>query len=199
MVKYSSYLAGIAVMLFTACSPRSLDPKAYSEWVKDGDNGLRVSKEIMDYRYELQHRPAELVVLQELNGNVTDKSAFTNRVKEMEDLQYYNLHLFGPNGKAVISQSAGEQYFQRLEYYTSIAQQDISLTQDGDTLPCVLYHFERYYDLSPYNTLVLGFPKSENPSAERTLVFNDRALSMGPVKFNISASDFNNIPSLQIP
>ncbi len=199
MGKFSKIILGLGMIAFVSCSPSSLTPEAYMSWVKDPGNGLHLSKALKDYRYELQYRPSEMIVLQEQKETIADKASFDERISEMNDLQYYNLQLFGPNGKAVISQNNPEAYFGNLEYYSSYAQADISMVQQGDTLPCALFHLERYYDLSPYNTLVLGFPKTENEHAERTLVFNDRALNMGPVKFNISSSELENIPNLQIP
>lgn len=199
MEKFSKILMYFGVIALVSCTPSSLKPKDYMSWVKNPENGLYMSKSLKDYRYDLQYRPSEMIVLQEQKGEVSNKAIFDERVAEMSDLQYYNLQLFGPNGKAVISQNNPEAYFGNLEYYSTYAQSDINMIQEGDTLPCALFHLERYYDLSPYNTLVLAFPKTANMNAERTLVFNDRALNMGPVKFNISSSELERIPNLQIP
>ena len=88
------------------------------------------------------------------------------------------------------------EYFERLDYFVTYAQQDIRLIQGKDSLSPALYHFERNYGLAPYNTLLLGFELGEQ-GAHRDLIIDDKVLGIGRVKFFFDDSDISNSPKLK--
>jgi hypothetical protein len=91
-------------------------------------------------------------------------------------------------------------YFQRLEYLTSNVQNDISLIEGTDTIPCGLCHYERNYGLSPYANIVLGFKKAsgKNEKQDRIFVYDDQIWGVGKIMLKISNSDIDNVPFMKL-
>jgi hypothetical protein len=94
-----------------------------------------------------------------------------------------------------------DEFTSRLAYFTGIMQQDIFLVEGKDTLPCLLYHFERTYGVDPRSTFLLGFPLAQvknEAMVDKTLFFDDRGLGSGPVMISISNENLNTLPSLKL-
>ena len=89
------------------------------------------------------------------------------------------------------------EYFERLDYFVTYANQDIFMVQGQDTLLPKLYHFERNYGLAPKNTLLLGFDQGEKEQ-DRTVYIDDQILGVGRVKFLFKNTDIKSTPTLKI-
>ncbi|MHB8259768.1 MAG: hypothetical protein ACYDCN_00990 [Bacteroidia bacterium] len=76
-------------------------------------------------------------------------------------------------------------------------EKDIRMVDGMDTLKCVLFHFERAYDVIPYATFLLAFPKSKFPLAEKTFIYNDRVFNKGFIKITYTPEDLSQIPKLK--
>jgi hypothetical protein len=57
----------------------------------------------------------------------------------------------------------------------------------GDTLPCLLYHYERNYGIAPFNNIVMTFPNSKTQSGTnyKLFIFEDNILGLGTIKFKL--------------
>lgn len=201
-----SWLNGIGCLLFcvllTSCGKETLAPKEYVKWVEDESNGLRITKQLDNFTFRLQYKPAAYMAIKQTR-NTAGKAELKKEIESFGEMQYYNLTIKAASGEELLSEGIGaeEEYYQRLQYYTSMVQDDITLIQGKDTLPCALAHFERNYGLSPENTLVLAFetPKQTNNTiADRTIVYNDQVLQTGPIQFLISGKDLADLPEPQL-
>ncbi len=196
MAKGGWYIA--LLVLLGACSAGSLEPTAYRSWVENAANGLKKVQTIGDYEFSLQYKPVDYVALVESrNPNIT-KQQVQQKQEELKDFQYYNLRIKTNVGTELLASNITQEdeYYGRLNYFVTYAQDDIQLYQGKDTIACGLYLFERNYGLAPYNNIVIGF-KSNDTQTEKTIVFNDRVLGTGPVKFKIRKEDLANIPQLK--
>jgi len=185
-----------SMMLFS-CTQKELSVKDYLAWVNNPENGLKVSKEIKDYKIELFYKPAEYIAINEQKTTEIDTTLFYQRIKEIKDFQYYTLKIESLKGTEMMRTNIASEheYSQRLQYFSDLVQYDLSLEENNDTLTCQLFHFERNYGVAPYNNIVLGFPKPTQEST-KTLVFNDQILGIGKIKLKIEKENIDNIPNI---
>lgn len=181
-----------------SCSTPSLDPVEYAHWIEDESNGLKVSKELDDFEFELQYRPIEYVSVIESRGEPITDQALKVYQTDRSGLQYYNLKITSKVSAEMLKTGiySEEEYRSRLYYFTGPAQYDISLVQGQDTLPCLLFHFERNYGIAPYNNIVLAFENSIT-NEDRQFLFFDQVLGVGTVKLTIARESIDGIPALK--
>jgi hypothetical protein len=200
MKKISTYLLIVCMLpLLNGCKQAVLSPQQYMDWVRNEDNGLHLSKTIDDFSFSLQYKPFEYVMFLQLGKEKAIRSLVESKRGEMDGMQYYTLQIKGENrGEIVGNQYSTEEQAVRLEYFMGPAQDDIVLVEGTDTLPCVLYHFERSYNLDNGNALVLGFGKSaKSGSTDKQLIYQDQVLNTGPVQFTISHAAIQQIPQIR--
>lgn len=182
-------------------SNEQLPPKAYVKWLQDVDNGIKKEKTIDDITFSLQYKPSEYVICMEEKKDQISDSLLKLKQAELSDMEYYDLTISLAEGQGELLKhnlTTVSEYDERIKYFAFDMQQDIKLIEDGDTIPCSLYHFERTYDLAPYSKFLLGFMKGKNSEPKkRTLTFYDKIFNKGFIKFNYTDEDFNNIPKLK--
>lgn len=184
------------------CGNTKLPPAEYIRYIEDADNGLKKDKTVNDFSFRLQYKPSEYIVLRESKAdNLPDEKKFSSRKAELDSFYFFNLDIYSSDKKtSVLSYKIknDEEYYSRMNYFISHAQADIKLVTDADTLPCALYHFERTYDLSPYNTIVLGFKKSALSTRNLYFIFDEKTLGAGQINFEIDKNKIKNIPQLKL-
>lgn len=180
-------------------SKKSLEPVEYVKWIENPENGLKVEKPIGDYQFTLLYKPLEYIVLKEAKQLEIKKSELKKGVEEISDFDYFTFQIgtvknvedvlkFGVN--------TNEEFQKRVDYFSFRMQNDLKLVDGKDTLQCSLFHFERTFGIAPYCTFVLGFEKGGKELKNKTLIYNDEILGLGPVKLMIQAENLNNIPQL---
>lgn len=189
-----------ATVVLGSCSKSRLVPGEYVNWVKNPENGLVASKKMGAFEFSLLYKPVEYIALMEARGHSVSKEDVNKRKQELDGMQYYTLKIATTKDNEIMKTgiTSEYEYYQRLEYFISPAQDDISIVEGKDTLPCQLYHFERNYGVAPYSTIVLGFPKSGETGEknDKLFIYNDRVLGTGPVMLAIRQSDIDNVPEL---
>jgi hypothetical protein len=178
-----------------------LSPKEYVQWLRDVNNGINKEKTIDDITFSIQYKPSEYIVCMEEKKDQLSDSLLKGRQKELTDMEYYDLTIGLASGQGELLKhdlKSTAQYEERVNYFAFNMQHDINLVEDGDTIPCGLYHFERTYDVAPYSKFLLGFVKGKHSKPkERTLAFYDKIFNKGLIKFTYTDEDFNNIPKLK--
>jgi hypothetical protein len=173
--------------------------KEYVDWNAE-EKQLVYNKELDEYEFTVKYIPAELIVIREMRADTgaVDKKIFGEQVREKENLHYLVFKMKAHHTDDIlkkISYSAGE-YSGVVQYMSFDIQKDLKLIENGDTLSCVLCHFERSYGLSPYCSFVLGFEKMKKSSTINDLIFlyEDKILNVGPVKILIKKEDLEDMP-----
>lgn len=177
----------------------SLGTAEFINWVENPENGLVVEKKMNDLIFSVQYKPlAYEVLLQE--KQVLSETDLKLEMDSISDMQYFTFRIAAANGSDVQKyRSNGEQdYYARLEYFALQMQNDIVLVEGADTLPCLLYHYERTYGIDPRATFVMGFSDKKKSAYNKTLMFNDRAFGSGPVLLTIESSNLQMIPQLNL-
>ena len=181
----------------------SLPPGKYISWVNDSSHGLVNSNTFGNYVFSLQFTPLEYLAIKEFGTDSISSELIAEYTKEMDSLQYFILRISTKNLQGDVLKEGianPSEYHSRVQYFANYMQQDISLYEGKEVLPCVFLHYERDYNLSPYQTFILAFPKAVDPKAlsDKILHYNDRALNLGTVQLTITAKSISDIPKLKI-
>lgn len=172
--------------LLLGCNGK-LTEREYLEWVRDEENGLHAKKESGEISLDVQFQPTQYILLQrKKNAEIEQKEEH-----QVDGLQYYllTLGIVGGGADFINHGISNIEEKQRKEYYYSFNFQDALRLEDpsGNTLPCILYHFEKPINLAQSRTFVLGFPASE--SLETTFIIDSEHLSSLPIKIKINKRD----------
>ncbi|MDQ3110676.1 MAG: hypothetical protein M3R17_12350 [Bacteroidota bacterium] len=172
----------------------------YIQWVESEESGLHATKTISDYTFELQYKPLDYVVLQDKKQNDLTPAGLKAAKEDISDMQYYTFRIQVPKGKDAnkYGLSNDQEFYGRLQYFSLEMQQDLELIENGDTLPCLMFHYERTYGIDPRATFVMAFSSRGNSGADKTLLFSDHTLGVGTVLITISGNDIKNTPALTL-
>jgi hypothetical protein len=199
-MKRTHYIFISLFLLVISCKQKMLLPHEYVQWMSNESNGVKVKKKIGDFEFSLQYKTPEYVILQQYKSDTIKSETVNKEKKELDGMQYYTFQVKSEDGKDILQTGISDEseYSSRLEYFLSDAQDDMSLVENGDTIPCTLYHFERNYNLGPLSTIVLGFEKTKTfSSADKTFIYNDQVLGTGPVQLTIQEKDIQQIPPIR--
>ena len=203
----------IILLLIVGCSnPSKLDRKQFMRFMTDESNGLVSTKQVGNVIYQLRYDPINLKILNKIKNRVLTEDEYNEEVNRYKGSQYFVFKIKLKNGNGDLLKyeaENGQQYSERVNYFSFQMQNDFYLMSGKDSLKCKLFHFERSFDASPYCTFLLGFDsndklinsgtmKKEKVQEDKIFVYNDRVFGAGPIKYKIKATDINNIPELTI-
>lgn len=194
-------LLGAVCMASCASGPKELEQAEYISWFKDNQEAKQ-QKQIRDVHYSLTYVPAEYVMLNNHRKDL-EQMRIAERDSLLAEYKTYDYFIY----QIAIDQFREElakyklnteaAYYERVDYYAFRMQDDLKMVSGkGDTLPCVVYHFERNYGVSPENRFLIGF-KKPTTNEDRTVIVDNKYLESGPVKFTVTADDIQKTPSLK--
>ena len=185
---------------------KTCTPLEYVDWIEDPANGLLVKKDVGDYNFTILYKPLDYIIIKEKKDDKLKKEDLQTEKSEIEDLQYFTFKIgLKANSGDLLKYNLTKvnDYYARVEYFSFAMQNDLKLLDGNDTLNCILHHFERTFGLAPYCNFVLGFKLSENSPgkivthfSDKTLIYNDRVLGIGPIKLTVKGNNIKNIPKL---
>lgn len=192
----------ILIIVMTSCysCTRSMNSNNYISYIKNEENGLNKVVKVADWEFDMQYKPYDYILFAEGKGNKTfDK---ISRLQNLKGTAWFNISF--KRAKADKSPlrydiTSWDEYNKRLNYYLSEASGDIELIYDKDTLKPMSYLFETNYNLTPQETIVVGFDlpgRPDRPGKDMQLVFYDRVFGNGIIKTMYTAKVLNNIPDL---
>lgn len=196
-------------LLLSSCGEQILAPADYVNWMKDPANRHVKTKTIAPLEVTAQYKTTDFIIANEKRSNKIEKSVQQARQKELDGMHYWTLQLSinapntkneGPQAWNILNYGIEDksQEQERLFYFSYAMQKDLKLIEGQDTLPCVLYHFERSYDLSKSRTFVIGFPKGNDPSTDKTLLLELPYFNTGPIKINYSKTILAQAPIMRL-
>ena len=177
-----------------------LDKQDYMDWCKKKGGSLKKTKELEDITFSLNYKPAELIACIE---EVTDKAKpddLEKNIDELDGLDYYDFKIQITSGMGELLKyqvASSSDYDNRVTYCAFGIEKDIKMVEGNDTISCALFHFERAYDVVPYATFLVAFPKSKTPFAERTFIYEDKIFNKGIIKFTYTQEDLSQIPKMK--
>lgn len=158
---------------------------------------------IKEVNFILKHISNEQMALRDL-GDISHASqaTFDSILKGYDSLLFFNLEISIDNFTEEmihykLNASEEAAFDKRTAYYAFDMQKDISIVlADKDTIPCAMYHYERNYGVSPKNNFMLGFNVSQLKNA--VLVYDNKYLTTGPVKFALNEQELFTHPQIKI-
>jgi hypothetical protein len=158
--------------MFVACSH---SPEKYVHWVQNPENGLKKQVAYQNFVIDIQHKPTDYMLITNSGADKSDKSA-------LDSMQYYNLSMRVP--KEFCQQMENNQELR--DYLSYRFQEDIYIQQGNDSLPCVLFHYERTLAMKCVASYVLGFENpNQNVNQERFLILKSAFFSE-PIRITFS-------------
>lgn len=181
-----------------ASYPSTLKTEDYIKFCDDPATGLKKEKEIGDFIFSAFYQPKNYLALKEFKSEVSlSKKDIESKVAEYGDLTYFSFRIQNLKDQADLLKTDLENeahYFSRLEYLSFKMQQDLKLVNGKDTLDCVIYHYERVYNLAPYATFVVAFPKTDNKQ-DIKFWYHDRLFNTGIIILNFDKKLLDNLPT----
>ncbi|MDI9320440.1 MAG: hypothetical protein QM530_08220 [Phycisphaerales bacterium] len=194
----------IFLLLFAllACNQsKTLVPERYVQFLENAENKF-VSKQVFGFKeYSIQLANPEYMVCKEVE-NIDSVSLLTKRIKELKGHIFFLIKI-GTTEKSRKEQGGNRVSEQQLNvndmvaYYDQQAIVDIKLLFGTKELSPVTYVFENNYDLSPYNTIVVGFEIGEQYENMK-LNFNDRYTNTPAIRASFSKEQMTTLPKLKI-
>lgn len=183
---------------FAGCSDWKATPEQYLEWLGENRSDFIIRSEFMDYRMDAQYYPPKFYEAKSLlKGNETDSFQY------LDSFYTFKIKLTNREGTQPILRAGNvgrTEYMTRLSYLDFHAKDDLELITGLDTLPCISYHFERTYDMVPYNAISIAFKKAktEKKADNVRLVFNEKVFGIGNVNFIFPSETFNKANNVKL-
>lgn len=200
---------GLLGGIFTNEAKPVLSVSDYRAWVEDEENGMVSSKQLNDIIFKCMYKPNAYEALLRLRADSLTVKNFDKTEKDLDHLQFFTLKVATTDNKGELLKyqlQNTDEYYRRIEYCSFHMQNDIKLIDSGDTLNCVLFHFERVFSVAPEATFILGFEDKRTKEqmekhqygSDKTLCFNDGIFRLGVINLGISKEKLNAIPQLDI-
>ncbi len=191
----------ICMLLMVSCKPKSVTTEELFAFVNNTDNGFIRSEQIGGYELTVIHQPAELKAALELQDTIPTDAGFKQLLEVKKETMDFIFRIGSKDQKGdALEQGISNlaQYQDRLGYLASAIHHDFMLVNDKDTIPCILHHYERNFQMAHFHQVLLSFKRPENMSDEIRVIYNDRLLGTGKVQFVFKKERINNIPEINI-
>ena len=195
-------LFNILITFFiSSCSNNELDFTEYIKYFDSDKNGLNKVIETGQFKLEFKYRSKEYMALKSLNTiELNSLSHIDSMVQNSENNVTIIMKVFTLDGKSSpLSQGINNEseYYNRVGYLNSDVKNDIFLVSGEDTIPCIIHHFERTYNMTNYLTLIFAFDKknikTNNPL---DIHFGAKIFGIDNKKITFDKTDLNHIPKL---
>ncbi|MBI3134268.1 MAG: hypothetical protein HYZ14_06280 [Bacteroidetes bacterium] len=196
---YFFQLLGVfSTLFFTACSPSELKPAEYIEWSDNAENNLVKTFQQNNIKLTCQYTTPEYVSLKQTDAASLDEAMVNENIDAVNEMIHFKLQFEDTTSNNFLKNNytTAEEFNLKSMYLSYDIHFDLKAVQGGDTTECVLNHHERTYGSTPYETLLIAFPKSGTEIKDVELIFNDRVFGLGRVKFFFAKEDLEGIPTL---
>lgn len=191
----------INVLLIISCTNKTFDSsEQLLEYIKQPDNGYLYTKTVNGVDFSLLYKPTDVLVHQELTGEVTTTKIDSLRSKYKEYM-YFTLSMSKNNQELLTNVAGDKQKFGAMVNQLAFGmEQKVHLyTPKKDTIVMADYIYPRMYGMSGATTMLLVYPREEKVTKEEfvTLTIEDLGFYTGEVKFKIPTKMMNNEPKLK--
>jgi hypothetical protein len=173
------------------------NPQDLVNWVDHNDQIVR--KRVMgDFEFSLKRLSPDLLALQELQGNTSNAVAFEEAKSHYTGLTYFRLNIQNKNFHKELLQynvNSNEEYTRRLDYYAFELNNDLSLDDGKNIVPCAIHQFERTFNIESGLNFMIAFT-AEKPEGGYTVSLDDKIFKNGIIKFSFTKG--NDIPYIKI-
>ncbi|WP_299181213.1 lipoprotein [uncultured Aquimarina sp.] len=186
----------VTALLLSSCSNKSFDSKEdLWNYLNNPENKYIHTKTVNGVNFSIVYKPTDLLVDQELSGQVSAKKIDSLRSKYDQYL-YFNLSM-AKNNQELLSNVAGnkQQFGAMVNQLAFGMEQKIHFyTPQKDTIAMADYIYPRMYGMSGATTILLVYPKETmvTNAEHMTLSIEDLGFYTGEVKFKIPTKIFKD-------
>jgi len=201
MRKAINYIIYILVLCTGISCKKNMKTPDYVRYINNKNNGLIKTTQTDGWEYDVQYRPGDYIILME-NKGVPDDSVLNKREAELKGTAWFNIVIKRIDNQVTPLRydiSSLDEYDTRLNYFLNEAAKDIKLVNGKDTLLPKSYLFENNYNLTPQETMIVGFylPAGDNyPIKDMQLSYIDKVFKNGIIRAQFSKTVLNHIPNL---
>lgn len=188
------------VIAIAGCRGKLKAPE-YTRYVLDSRNGLKKVLTVDNWDYTFQYKPYDYISLVE-SGEMSDFE-IKKRSQNMRGTAWFNISFKRTDGAVSplrYQLAAKEEYDKRYNYFLNEAHNDLVLVYNRkDTLHPMSYTFENNFNLTPQETMVVGFELPAGvPYAEKEmqLSYIDQVFKNGIIKVTYTKKELSCIPDL---
>ena len=194
---YSALL--LLIILFLSCSgPQYLTPEELNKFILNVDNGLIQTAEINGYTLQVNYKPTDLWMHQEIGDDQVDESKMKSLRSKYDPYYYFVLNLSKNNKEALQVDGNFGQYSELVQTLSFRMNSYVNLTTSAqDTIPTADFILNRTYGLSSATSLLFVFSK-EKAKANEWVQFNlnEFGLGIGNQRFRFRTEDLQNVPGI---
>jgi len=169
--------------------------------VLDKHNGFLKERKIGQYIYKTLYKPVDFIISREKTETI-DRQSYLEKKNSLDGLYYFDLRIVNTTNTGDLLKSISSDYGDydlKVKYCAYQMQYDIHLVAGTDTIPCILFHFERTFDVAPVSTFLLGFAKPvSHQYDDLQLIYHDNLFNNGIIKFHFTREDIENVPNLEL-
>jgi hypothetical protein len=173
----------------------------YVEIFKDRKTPATKVQRIGELTYFLTYLPKEYMISNELRKNQISQEEYKKLSEEYGDLTYYLMEIEADDRQELARHKldGNSDYTERIKYLSFEMEQNIKVKGENAEYPCVLFHYERTYNVSPKNTFLLGFEVPEEEKENKLqMIIDDQLFNAGFIKFTWKPEDIKNLPKLKL-
>lgn len=191
----------LILLLFNFCGRQTFEStQELIDYIVEEENGYRQTKEIKGVSYELQYRPTDLIVQQEVGEKGTAEEISELRLK-YKKYMYFNLRM-SLNGQELLSNVVRDknQFGQMVNDLAFGMDQKVHLyTPQKDTLAMADFIYPRMYGMTRSTQIMIVYPRDKGYINKEylNLTIEDLGLYTGEVKFKVPMTPINNEPELK--
>jgi hypothetical protein len=195
----NSLLLLLSLLFLSSCSKTFDTQQEMNDYIKNPDHGYSYTKTIVGVDYELQYRPTDALVKQELGDKHDDKQVAILRKKYRKYL-YFNLSMSKNNQELLNGVARDKAKFGQMVNDLAFGMEEkVQLyTPSKDTLAMADFIYPRMYGMSNSTSIMIVYPRDEKYMSQAYLNFvvQDLGLDTGEIKFKLNTKALQNEPKL---
>ena len=184
-------------MALWSCQPLPQTPEELTAYAQDPQHGLVQEKQVGAVRMQVQYRPTDLLVAQELSESPDAEQVKALRAKYGR-YAYFILSFSQDNQEALYQRADYGQFSETLQNLAFRMNRFTQLTTERqDTIPLVDFAYPRLYGHGSSTQVMLVFDRTKIPDNDWVqLTVEDVGLGTGRQHFRFDNKQLHNAPSI---
>ena len=190
---------------FLCCQGDSIEMnrEEYQTFFKNSKQKLQKTQKIDDKSYSIQFLPNDYVAIMQVEESDSAKNLVENKINEMKGMYFFTLRIDNVKDNTPVLKSGINDmsvYKDRIDFVSFKMQKDLTLIANNKNYPCVLYSFERTFDMTRYIDFSIAFDIGKDPIPnEITVKLNANYWDAGILNFHFTQKDLlGSLPKLKL-
>ena len=180
-----------------------MNREEYQTFFKNSKQKLQKTQKIDDKSYSIQFLPNDYVAIMQVEESDSAKNLVENKINEMKGMYFFTLRIDNVKDNTPVLKSGINDmsvYKDRIDFVSFKMQKDLTLIANNKNYPCVLYSFERTFDMTRYIDFSIAFDIGKDPIPnEITVKLNANYWDAGILNFHFTQKDLlGSLPKLKL-